>query len=134
MGWPLPGNDTPNQFVVQIIGAGASFEFAFFWNHAIITGCYDVDIGFLLAAPSMENARFSGNPRLYYSKYAWSELGDTFFLESAQSYWSDRKILLRFLALPCSQRLMSLPPSYSKQLAGVNVTGNYPPLVLLQDQ
>jgi len=91
--WPLPGSHIPNQFVAQIIGAGASFEAAAFWNHAIIVGYLDTQLGFMLAAPSVAAARFSGNPNLYYSKYSWSQLGHTLFLyPSPQVRWSRREI------------------------------------------
>ena len=68
-------------------------------NHAIIVGYYDVDIGFMLAAPSMAAAKFSGNPNLYYSKYTWDQLGTTLFLTSAQAYWQRCKIMLKCLGI-----------------------------------
>lgn len=91
--WPLPGSHIPNQFVVQVLGAGAKLEAAVFLNHAIIVGFYDTDMGFILAAPSVEVARFSGHPNLYYSKYTWSQLGDSLFDPSPQTYWSEREIV-----------------------------------------
>ena len=36
--WPIPGTHIPNQYVVQVIGAGAKLEAAGFINHAIIVG------------------------------------------------------------------------------------------------
>lgn len=36
--WPIPGTHIPNQFAVQVIGAGAKLEAAAFVNHAIIVG------------------------------------------------------------------------------------------------
>eukprot|EP00956_Cyclotella_meneghiniana_P008259 scaffold11019_cov38-Cyclotella_meneghiniana.AAC.1 len=38
VGWPFPGTHIPNQYVVQVIGAGAKLEAAGFINHAIIVG------------------------------------------------------------------------------------------------
>jgi len=72
---------------VGSIGAGISVEASAFWNHAIIVGYYDVHLGFMLATPSLEAARFSGNPNLYYSKYSWSQLDVSLFVTSAQNYW-----------------------------------------------
>jgi hypothetical protein len=88
VGWPLPGTHIPNQFVVQIIGLGATAEAAAFWNHNIIVGYYDTQLGFMLAAPSVNAARFSGTPSLYYSKYTWTELGHRFYGASPQVYWA----------------------------------------------
>ena len=36
--WPIPGTHIPNQFAVQVFGAGAKLEAAAFVNHAIIVG------------------------------------------------------------------------------------------------
>ena len=77
--------------MAQIIGAGESVEAAAFWNHAIIVGYLDTQLGFMLGAPSVNAARFSGNPNLYYSKYSWSQLG-LGFINSPQGYWSQREI------------------------------------------
>ena len=89
MAWPLPGTHIPNQFVAQIIGAGGSIEAAAFWNHAIIVGYLDTQLGFISAAPSVNAARFSGKPSLYCSKYSWSQPG-LGFINSPQGYWNWR--------------------------------------------
>jgi len=86
--WPMPGEHVPNQFVAQIVGAGGSFEFAAFWCHAIIVGFYDSQLGFMLAAPSVTAAKFTGHPSLYYSKYTWDELGVNLFTTNVQTLWS----------------------------------------------
>ena len=113
MSWPLPGTHIPNQFVAQVIGAGVSIEGAAVFNHAIIVGFYDTAIGFRLAAPSLEMAKFSGNPSLYYSKYAWNQLDTSLFRESAQTYWQGREVWLRFYYPAClwskTKHLLCLP-------------------------
>jgi hypothetical protein len=99
--WSLPGTHIPNQFVAQVIGVGAKLEAAAFWNHAIILGYYDTDLGLMLATPSRACAQFSGNPNLYYHKYSWSDLDVSFYLESAQSHWSERELAFKY----CNPRL-----------------------------
>ena len=113
MSWPLPGTHIPNQFVAQVIGAGVSFEMAAVFNHAIILGFYDTDLGYISALPSFEVAKFSGHPSLYYSKYSWDQLGVALFRESAQTIWQKREVWLRFYYPSClwskTKHLLRLP-------------------------
>ena len=117
----------PNQFVAQIIGAGESVEAAAFWNHAIIVGYLDTQLGFMLGAPSVNAARFSGNPNLYYSKYSWSQLGHTLFLDpSPQDRWRNREVTEIFNPCLSSSRILTsylLYLPFSMQLVGMKAAG-----------
>jgi len=91
--WPLPGSHHPNQYVVQVIGAGGKIEISASISYDIILGYYDKDVGFMLARASTAMAELSGHPSLYYSKYSWDNLGDGgvmgMFSPGIQSQWEN---------------------------------------------
>ena len=81
-------------------------------------GFYDTDLGFMLATPSLQAAKFSGHPSLYYSKYAWDEMGSALFNPSAQYYWN------RLGWQKCSWDFDSCWPPNSSTKAWSSLSGN----------
>jgi hypothetical protein len=63
----------PNQFVVAA-GVGEKVEISVGIIATSIFSYFDPENGVTLATPSAENARLSGNPNLFYSKYDWDKL------------------------------------------------------------